>query len=208
VDLLLVRHGVTQYNTDRVFMGHGPVPLSGVGRAQVERLAERLALDPPARIISSDILRARQSAEIIAGKLGVPFEAYAGLREVDVGAAQGVSYAEAAERWPKIFAPEGEERFPGGESFAEVADRAVDFLRSGVLGESGRILAVTHGGVVRGVTARLLGLPLACVAGFVIDNASLTTFRVQSELVQLITWNDTAHLGPAPAGGGWSGLSG
>jgi len=208
VELLLVRHGVTQYNTDRVFMGHGPVPLSEIGRAQVERLADRLALDPPTRIISSDIVRARQSAEIIAGRLGLPFRTYVGLREVDVGTAKGVSYAEAAERWPKIFAPEGEERFPEGESFAEVANRAVEFLRSAVQGESGRILAVTHGGVVRGATARLLQLPLASVAGFVIDNASLTIFRVQSELVQLVTWNDTAHLGPVRTDGGWSGLGG
>jgi 2,3-bisphosphoglycerate-dependent phosphoglycerate mutase len=208
VDLLLVRHGVTQYNTDRIFMGHDPVPLSGVGQDQVERLADRLSVDPPTRIISSDILRARQSAEIIAAKLGLPFQTYAGLREVDVGFAKGVSYAEAAERWPKIFAPEGEERFPEGESFAEVADRAADFLRSVILGEPGRILAVTHGGVVRGVAARLLRLPLACVAGFVIDNASLTVFRAEINLVQLVTWNDTAHLGPARAGGGWSGAGG
>jgi broad specificity phosphatase PhoE len=208
VDLLLVRHGVTQYNTDRVFMGHDPVPLSGVGRDQVERLAERLSFDPPARIISSDILRARQSAEIIAAKLRLPFQAYAGLREVDVGSAKGVSYDEAAERWPKIFLPEGEERFPGGESFAEVADRAVDFLRSVISEEPDRILAVTHGGVVRGVTARLLRLPLSCVADFVIDNASLTVFRAETDLIQLVTWNDTAHLGPARTGGGWPGVGG
>lgn len=208
MDLLLVRHGVTQYNTDRIFMGHDPVPLSPTGRAQVERLAERLHDDPPTRIVCSDILRARQSAEIVSTKLGLPFELHAGLREVDVGRAKGVSYAEAAERWPEIFAPEGESRFPGGESFAEVADRATAFLRSEVLGSPGRVLAVTHGGVVRGVTARLLRLPLEAVADFVIDNASLTRFRSENGVAQLVTWNDTAHLGPSRAGGEWAGGTG
>lgn len=203
MELLLVRHGVTRYNTDRIFMGHGPVPLSAAGRRQVAALAQRLRANPPSRIVSSDILRARQSAEIISEALGLPFEMHAGLREVDVGTAKGVSYAEAAERWPKIFAPAGEERFPGGESFAETADRAAAFLRAAILDDPGRVLAVTHGGVVRGVAARLLGLPLAAVAAFQIDNASLSVFRVASGSVQLVTWNDTAHLEGSRAGGQW-----
>lgn len=208
MDLLLVRHGVTQHNTDRIFMGHDPIPLSAVGREQIEGLAQRLRGNPPSRIVSSDILRARQSAEIISQKLGLPFETYAGLREVDAGMAKGVSYAEAAERWPKIFDPEGEERFPGGESFAETADRAIAFLRCSILDDPGRVLVVTHGGVVRGVAARLLGLPLAAVAGFLIDNASLSVFRLENGSIQLVTWNDTAHLGASRAGGQWPGSVG
>jgi 2,3-bisphosphoglycerate-dependent phosphoglycerate mutase len=201
--LLLVRHGVTQHNTDRIFMGHDPVPLSATGRDQIGRLAERLNAAPPARIVASDILRARESAEIISRRLALPFETEPLLREVDVGGAKGVSYAEAAVRWPDVFDPSGEARFPGGESFAEVADRAAGYLRSAVLGDSGTVLVVTHGGVVRGVAARLLRLPLAAVAGFLIDNASLTIFRADDGVVQLVTWNDTAHLGVSTAGGQW-----
>jgi broad specificity phosphatase PhoE len=201
--LLLVRHGVTQYNTDRIFMGHGPVPLSATGRSQIERLAERLTAAPPTRIVTSDIVRARESAEIISERLGLSFETEPLLREVDVGRARGISYAEAAARWPDVFDPCGEARFPEGESFAEVADRAAAYLRSAIRGDSGTLLVVTHGGVIRGVTARLLRLPLAAVAGFVIDNASLTIFRAESVATQLVTWNDTAHLGVSAAGGQW-----
>jgi 2,3-bisphosphoglycerate-dependent phosphoglycerate mutase len=203
VRLLLVRHGVTQHNTDRIFMGHDPVPLSAAGRGQVERLAERLSAAPPTRMVASDILRARESAEILSRRLALRFETEALLREVDVGRAKGVSYAEAARRWPEVFDPSGEARFPGGESFAEVADRAAAYLQSAVLGDSGTVLVVTHGGVIRGVAARLLGLPLTAVAGFLIDNASLTIFRVDDGAVQLATWNDTAHLGVSTAGGQW-----
>jgi broad specificity phosphatase PhoE len=208
VILLLVRHGVTQYNTDRIFMGHDPVPLSPAGRRQVERLAERLCGMPPTRMVSSDILRTRESAEILAAQLGLPFETSAELREVDVGRAKGLSYRDAAERWPDVFDPSGEARFPGGESFAEVADRATAYLRSAVLDDPGRVLVVTHGGVVRGVMARLLGLPLGSVAGFLIDNASLSIFRVDDGVANLVTWNDTAHLGLEPSGGQWPGPAG
>src|SRR5437879_5455545 len=160
-------------------MGHDPVPLSATGREQIGRLAERLAANPPTRILSSDVLRAHESAEIIASRLGLTFETDEALREVDVGAAKGFSYADAAARWPEVFLPHGEGRFPQGESFADVADRATTYLRSAVITDPGRVLVVTHGGVVRGVAARLLGLPLAHVAAFVIDNASLTVFRIE-----------------------------
>jgi len=203
--LLLVRHGVTQHNTDRIFMGHDPVPLAPAGREQVRRLAERLAASPPTRIVSSDIARARESAEILANRLGMPIETNAELREVDVGEAKGFGYAEAAARWPDVFVPDGLGRFPRGESFAEVADRATAYLRSSVLNDPGRVLVVTHGGVVRGVAARLLGLSLEAVAGFLIDNASLSIFRIEAGIANLVTWNDTAHIGPAAAGGQWPG---
>jgi len=187
-------------------MGHDPVPLSATGREQIRLLAERLAADPPSRIVSSDIRRTVESAEIISARLGMAFDRHAGLREVDVGTAKGVSYLEAASRWPEVFDPAGEGRFPDGESFAEVADRATAYLRAAVIDErehGGDVLFVTHGGVVRGVAARLLGLPLTAVAAFLIDNASLTTFRIDAGLVNLVSWNDTAHLGGSVAGGRW-----
>ena len=210
MELLLVRHGITQHNADRIFMGHDPVPLSALGRDQISRLAERLLDDRLTRIVSSDIARARESAEIISARLGLPIDTHPALREVDVGEAKGCGYAEAAERWPEVFTPQGEGRFPGGESFAEVADRATGYLRSAVIPEAGRVLVVTHGGVVRGVAARLLDLSLVAVAGFQIDNASLSIFRLDGAGAHLVTWNDTAHLGDHAlrAGGQWPGTAG
>ncbi len=198
MELFLVRHGVTQLNADRIFMGHDPVPLSPEGRQQVRLLAERLREAGFDRLISSDIARARESAEILAAAVGREIEAHAALREIDVGRAKGFGYAEAAERWPEVFAADGAGRFPDGESFAEVADRAATFLRSEVVARAGRgerVLAVAHGGVIRGVAARFLELPLAVATPFVIDNASLSIFRFDRGATQLVTWNDTGHLG-------------
>ena len=201
--LLLVRHGVTQHNTDRIFMGHDPVPLSPTGREQIRRLAERLSASPPTRIVASDVARAHESAQIIAQRLGMPIETSAELREVDVGDAKGFSYADAAQRWPEVFTPDGRGKFPRGESFADVADRATRYLRTAVVNDPGRVLVISHGGVVRGVAARLLDLELEAVAGFLIDNASLSIFRIESGITNLVTWNDTAHIGPSAAGGQW-----
>jgi probable phosphoglycerate mutase len=110
-------------------MGHGPVPLSAVGRDQVARLAERLAEAPPDRVIASDIARAVESAEIITRRLGVSFDTHPELREIDVGEAKGASYAEAAERWPSVFraasrsrkSPIGRRRSCGSASSAAAA---------------------------------------------------------------------------------------
>jgi 2,3-bisphosphoglycerate-dependent phosphoglycerate mutase len=195
VELLLVRHGVTAHNLDRIFMGWDPVPLAAEGRAQIAKLAERLAGERVDRILASDVARAKESAEIIAGHLRLPVAFHEELREVHVGDAKGVGYEDAALRWPGILDADGEVPFPGGESFAALADRAAAFLRSRVVSERDeRVVVVTHGGVVRGVAARLLGKPLREVGTFAIDNASLTVFRMTDGHAELVAWNDVAHL--------------
>ena len=195
MDLVLVRHGVTHLNAERIFMGHDPVPLAPEGREQMRRLADRLRGNEFARVIASDIARTVESADILAETLDVRYETHAALREVDVGEAKGVSYLEAARQWPDVFDPAGEGRFPGGESFADVADRAAAWLREAVIrDEPGTVLVVTHGGVVRGAGARLLGLSLRAIAPFAVDNASLTVLRFEGPGAWCLTWNDTAHL--------------
>jgi broad specificity phosphatase PhoE len=116
-----------------------------------------------------------------------------------------MSYAKAAEHWPEIFRPDGEGRFPDGESWADVAERASRWLREHVLrGGAGTVLVVSHGGVVRGAGARLLGLSLRAIAPFAVDNASLTVLRFESGSSWCLTWNDTAHL-DGSAVGRWLG---
>jgi broad specificity phosphatase PhoE len=161
VELLLVRHGVTGHNLDRVFMGWDPVPLAPEGRTQVAKLAERLASERIDRIVASDVARARESAEILAARIGLPIETHEALREVFVGEARGIGYEDAALRWPGILDPDGDVPFPGGESFAVLADRASGFLRESIVSDRDeRVLVVTPGGVVRGARSRWTTPPL------------------------------------------------
>ncbi|MGH7859500.1 MAG: histidine phosphatase family protein, partial [Candidatus Binatia bacterium] len=184
-----------QHNADRIFMGHDPVPLAPEGKEQIRRLGARLRGRRIDRIVASDIFRVQESADILSEALGRSYEMHEALREVDVGDAKGVSYADAAKRWPEVFDPGGEGRFPRGESFADVADRASAFLREAVIrDEPATVLVVTHGGVVRGAGARLLGLSLRAIGPFAVDNGSLTVLRVEGPGTWCLTWNDTAHL--------------
>lgn len=195
MELLLVRHGVTAHNVGRIFMGWDPVPLAPEGREQVTRLGERLRGERIDRLVTSDVARALESAEILSRATGVTAELAPALREVDVGEARGIAYDEAERRWPGILAPEGEVRFPGGESFSGLADRATAYLRESVIRENeDRVLVVCHGGVVRGIAARLLDRPLRDLDPFAVDNASLSILRIVAGRTELALWNDTAHL--------------
>ena len=193
--LFLVRHGVTQHNTDRIFMGHDPVPLSPKGREQIRRLAERLGTSPPTRIVSSDIRRAQQSAEIIAQRLRLPIETSAELREVDVGEAKGFSYAEAAERWPHVFVPDGQGRFPRGESFADVYQRASGIMEELLNVHAGQsILVVGHHVVHRTYLAGLLGLSLDQARQVTLDNCGISVVVHDGDKALVSTLNAAFHL--------------
>lgn len=195
MELLLVRHGVTQHNADRIFMGWDPVPLAPEGRRQIERLAERLRGERISRIVASDIQRVVESAEILSAAIGLPYEKVEALREVNVGRACGLSYDEAARRWPGLLERSGGVCFPEGESFLDVAERSAAYVLASVIRESDdRVLVVTHGGVVVGLAAKLLGRPLADFDAFAVDNASLSTLRVENGKVALVSWSDTGHL--------------
>jgi probable phosphoglycerate mutase len=144
--LLLVRHGETDWNAERRWQGHADVPLNDRGRAQARTLAEQLAADGRVDVIyTSDLSRARDTAEIVAARLGVRVVVDADLREVDVGPIEGLTAEEARafESW------EGETR----EAHAERVLRSLHGIASRHPGE--RVLVVTHGGSLRRVHEHL-----------------------------------------------------
>lgn len=162
------------------------MPLSPEGRDQIGRLVGRLRDETLERIVASDLRRTVESAEILSEGLRLPVSTHTALREVNVGTAKGLSYDEVARRWPEI---RDGGRFPGGESFDDVADRATRFLRDEVLPAGhGRVLVVAHGGVIRGVGSRLLERPFTSVD--VVDNGSLTIFEIDGERAELVVWNE------------------
>ena len=96
--LLLVRHGETDWNAGRRWQGHTDVPLNARGRAQAAALAEELAADPPSAIYTSDLSRARETAEIVGTQLGVPVILEPRLREIHVGSREGLTAEEVGDR--------------------------------------------------------------------------------------------------------------
>src|SRR5436309_5200504 len=100
-ELLLVRHGETDWNRDRRFQGHADPPLNDAGREQARVLADELAGDRIELIYTSDLQRARETAEIVAGQLGLDVIPLRELREIDVGEWEGFTWPEIVERFPE-----------------------------------------------------------------------------------------------------------
>lgn len=163
--MLLVRHGRTP-TTGKVLPGRAPgLHLSEEGRAQAQRVAERIATlpTPPVAVYASPLERTRETAAPIARALGLRVRTERGLLECDMGRWTGMPLAQAArrrewatvQRWPTGF------RFPGGESFGELAARTTDALRRLVGDHPGRtIVAVSHADPIRAALAVAAGVPV------------------------------------------------
>ncbi|MFL5844925.1 MAG: histidine phosphatase family protein [Solirubrobacteraceae bacterium] len=123
----LARHGETAYNAERRFQGQGPVPLSERGREQAAELAEQAAGREFAALWSSPLPRARETAEIVAGRLGLEITDEPRLMETDTGEWTDRTFAEIEAEFPERFgawvAGDPAFSFPGGESFAQQSER-------------------------------------------------------------------------------------
>ena len=123
----LARHGQTAYNAEGRFQGHLPVPLDDTGRAQARELAEAVAAVEVRTLVCSPLVRARETADIVAARIGLEPVEDARFVETDTGDWTGRSYAEIKAEDPEGFArfqrSDPSFRYPGGESFAEQSDR-------------------------------------------------------------------------------------
>lgn len=154
--LFLARHGETDWNVAGRWQGHTDVPLNASGRAQAAALAERLRGEGIAAVGASDLSRARHTAEIVAGALGVPLALVdPDLREQRFGRFEGLTPRECEERYPDEWARYVADRHagaPGGESRAALLERVVRGI-----GAAARLpapaLLVTHGGAIRALLA-------------------------------------------------------
>lgn len=165
--LLLLRHGATPPQTPRRFLGRSDVPLADKGRAQAARWQAALSDMALDAAWCSPLARCRETARIVlAGRSLEPVIA-PGLAEIDLGAWEGLSVEEVQRRFPGQHQARGRDlagyRTPGGESFRDVARRAMEALDA-MLTAAGpgpwRGLAVAHAGVNRALLCTLLGMPL------------------------------------------------
>jgi probable phosphoglycerate mutase len=162
--ILLARHGETDWNNERRWQGHADRPLNDVGRKQARELAETLEDRPIDVVYSSDLVRAHETALVVAGRLGLPVEVDPGLREVDVGDWSGRLLTEIEGADPEGFQRwrQGHKAWNGGESYDEMGERVVGaVLRLAARHPGKTVLIVTHGGSIRACRARAAGLDYA-----------------------------------------------
>ncbi len=197
--LVLLRHGQTPLSVERRFAGRGDIPLTQEGRAQAEAAAHRLSGWEIDVVVSSPLLRTRDTAGYTADLLGLPVEEDEGFVETDFGDWEGLTFAEALERDPEHvgrWTSDPQVRPPGGESFAEVS-RRVGGARDALLERhrGRRVLVVSHVTPIKVVVQQALLAPVVALYRMHLDTACLTEVDCYADGPQVVrSLNDTAHL--------------
>ena len=159
--ILLARHGESDWNRTNQWQGFADRPLTDLGRQQARELAERLRETELEAVYSSDLQRARATAEIVAGTKGLEVVTTPDLREVDVGSWSGLTRTEAEGRFPEGYARwlNGGEGWDDGETYGQMSKRVLRAIhRIAKAHEGERVLVVAHGGSIRAVHAAALGV--------------------------------------------------
>jgi broad specificity phosphatase PhoE len=218
--ILLARHGESDWNRAMRWQGHADRPLTERGRAQARELAERLVATELDAIYSSDLQRARETAEIVANARGLNVTALRDLREVDVGSWSGLTRSEAEQRFPEAFARwlVGGEGWDDGETYEQLSERVTRAIRAiAAAHPDERVLIVAHGGTIRTVHAAALGVdvhmyrriqrvePNATLSAVCVENGTLTELCRTEDLDEFLIRDqqrrrEAAARPPTPAG--------
>jgi alpha-ribazole phosphatase len=197
--ILLVRHGLTNWNQAGRLQGQSDLPLNSLGIQQAAAAGARLAAEPLQAIYTSDLKRAWQTARIIATEHSLPVTRLAELRELHFGVWEGLTYAAIQARSPlgarawsedlRHFAP------PGGESLDQMAARVDGFLQQLKDLPQDRCLAiVAHGGPLQVLICLAVGLPPERYWQFHLSPGSISQINLYPEGAILNYLNDTHHL--------------
>jgi glucosyl-3-phosphoglycerate phosphatase len=166
--LVLLRHGQTDYNATGRMQGHLESQLTPQGFAQAARVAPEIARLKPQRILSSDLRRAADTADVVSAACGVPVEIDPRLRETHLGEWQGRTVADIEAGWPGAIATWRSDPSwapPGGESRVEVVRRCTPVVEEvddqlADESEASTVVLVAHGGMIAGVVCGLLGMAI------------------------------------------------
>jgi len=211
LEIWFIRHGQTDWNVQRRIQGATDRELNGTGRRQAERLRDRLQGLSFDAVWSSDLKRARETAEIaFPGRI---INTDARLREMHAGEHEGIVVAElppeAAAIRAALSGGDSAVAPPGGESYRDVIGRVRTWL--GGLPESGRIAAVVHGGLIQATVRFVFGQEAGWQDGPRLStaNTGITELRVGPAGYTVVRLNDHAHLADfdeAPSGVAQAGV--
>ena len=190
--LFLVRHGETVHNVARITQGWSDSELSELGRAQVQKVAQRLAALKPTALYSSPLGRAMSTAQAISDATGLEIVQLEGLREMHYGRWEGRAFLDIRredEELYKRWVADEHCPCPEGESHADVQRRFMAALEQM---NSERPVAVAHGTAIRIGATGILGLPIMSALRFAQDNAAMNVFvqRADGQWI-LKSWNQT-----------------
>jgi broad specificity phosphatase PhoE len=201
--ITIVRHGTTDGNVEGLFLGHTDLSLNEAGRCEVDALAHRMAEQTISAVITSDLKRARETAQSIvaASNHSPPLIVEPRLREMCLGDVDGVPAADVYRDYPELVeqwkAAPADVRMPGAdsESLRDVQNRAWPAVESVVSEYVGRrVVLVSHTFTILTILTRVLGLDVGQFRRLFVGRASITEIEWADHGPTLISLNDTAHL--------------
>lgn len=203
MDIILARHGETEWNVGEVFRGRADIDLNEMGRKQAALLAAYLSQDKIETVYSGPLKRALNTARTIASDHGIHVQIAPGLDDLNFGEWEGLQVEVVRQRYSEPFAlwvghPELV-TLPGGETLGQVRERAMKVVEEAVKVYSGTVVIVTHRVVIKILTLALLGLDNSHFWNVVVDTCSLTIFRHDRGRFILIRHNDNSFLRPLKA---------
>ena len=187
-----IRHGQTQWNIEGRIQGQSDVELNDAGLAQARKAGERLAREPVDIIYTSDLSRARKTAEIINTHHGVVLVETPALREVSFGIFEGHVRAEVHAQMEHYRA--AGQQYPGSEWPTGYFPRVYKFMEETIAKDHRNIFIVSHFGTIRAIICCLLKLPPERRTDFTIENAAIHVFEGGAGGFSLIIENDYAHI--------------
>lgn len=203
--IIAIRHGETDWNAASRIQGQLDIGLNDAGRWQARRLAEVLADEALDAVYSSDLARARETAQAVAVNAGLDVRTDAGLRERGFGVFEGLTFAEIEQRFPEParrwrqrdagFGPEG------GETLTAFYSRAVASVTALAAKHRGQHIAiVAHGGVLDALYRAASRVALDAPRTWQVGNASINRLLCSDAGFVLVGWADTIHLDVAAPG--------
>ena len=201
--ILLIRHGQSEGNAEGRFGGHTATPLSSRGLKQAQVTAKALASEPIVAIYSSDLHRAKQTAEPLSKLTRLPIEASDAFRERSVGVMEGLTFEDAAQQYPEQYAAllrrDFEHVLEGGESYRQLLGRAQQKLDEIVLSHrGGSVVLFSHTGTICILALHLMGAldaPELKPVWLSSSNCGISRFDLREDgFVRVLALNDTRHL--------------
>lgn len=197
--ICFVRHGETDWNIELRMQGHIDLALNSTGEAQAVAVGRHFSDVQAAALYSSDLLRARQTAQPISAALKRPMVLVPKLRERNFGRCEGLTFKEIAEKYPgdarAIASRDPDYAAPGGESRRQHQTRVLDGIGELVRGHPGQtIVVVTHGGVLDVINRRARDLPPEALRDYPIPNTGINWVAIAGERWVIESWGEMALL--------------
>jgi probable phosphoglycerate mutase len=197
--IIAIRHGQTAWNAESRMQGQLDTALDALGRWQAEQIAEALDGEAIDAIVSSDLVRAMQTAMPLARRRGLRVRGDRALRERSFGVFQGFTYAHIAKHWPyeaaRWRARDAQFGAESGETLERFYERVTGAAHRLAREYAGRsVVWVTHGGVLDCLHRGAMRVALDAPRSWTLDNASINRLLHTDQGLMLVGWGDSRHL--------------